>query len=144
MSERSERLRSSLEGGLSGRRWQERQRLTRWILAFAFVAVSSGAAFADDTRVRTSATVEVIDDKAQIDDVISRMRTQQALDRQRAATAAQQAATLKVERPAPPTAADTSHRAVGPEPKDQRPGSRRVNRERINSEHSERPKLHRR
>jgi hypothetical protein len=118
--------------------------MTRMILAFAFVAAASSAAFADDTRVRTSATVEVIDDKAQIDDVISRLRTQQALDRQRAAAAVQQAGNLKVERPAPPSTADTSHRAVGPEPKDQRPGSRRVNRERINSEHTERPKLHRR
>ena len=118
--------------------------MKRMVLAFAFVAAASGVAFADDTRVRTSATVEVIDDKAQIDDVISRMRTQQLLDQKRTATAAQQAATLKVERPAPPTAADTAHRAVGPEPKDQRPGSRRVNRERINSEHTERPKLHRR
>src|SRR5439155_12346781 len=108
------------------------------------VAAASGAAFADDARVRTSATVEVIDDKAQIDDVISRLRTQQALDKQRAATALQEAATLKVERPAPPSTADTAHRAVGPEPKEQRPGSRRVNRERFNSEHTERPKLHRR
>jgi len=118
--------------------------MTRYVLAFAFVALASGAAFADDSRVRTTATVEVIDDKAQIDDVISRLRTQQALDKQRAATAVQEAASLKVERPAPPSSADTSHRAVGPEPKEQRPGSRRVNRERNNSEHTERPKLHRR
>jgi hypothetical protein len=118
--------------------------MKRIVLAFAFVAAASGAAWADDTRVRTSATVEVLDDRAQIDDVISRMRTQQALDKQRTATAVQQAGNLKVERPAPPSAADTSHRAVGPEPKEQRPGSRRVNRERFNSEHTERPKLHRR
>jgi hypothetical protein len=118
--------------------------MTRMILAFAFVALASGAAFADDARVRSSATVEVIDDKAQIDDVISRLRTQQALDKARAATAVQEAASLKVERPAPPSTADTSHRAVGPEPKEQRPGSRRINRERLNSEHTERPKLHRR
>ena len=118
--------------------------MRRYVLAFAFVAAASGAAFADDSRVRTTATVEVIDDKAQIDDVISRLRTQQALDKQHAATALEQAASLKVERPAPPTSADTSHRAVGPEPKEKRPGSRRVNRERNNSEHTERPKLHRR
>jgi hypothetical protein len=118
--------------------------MKRLVLAFAFVAAAGGAAWADDTRVRTSATVEVLDDRAQIDDVISRLRTQQALDKQRAATAVQQAGNLKVERPAPPATADTSHRAVGPEPKEQRPGSRRVNRERINSEHTERPKLHRR
>ena len=118
--------------------------MTRMVLAFALVAAAAGAARAEDSRVRTSATVEVLDDKAQIDDVISRLRTQQALDRQRSQTALQQAASLKVERPAPPSAADNAHRAVGPEPKDQRPGSRRVNRERNNSEHTERPKLHRR
>lgn len=117
--------------------------MTRLLLALAFVAAASGAAFADDTRVRTSATVEVLDDKAQIDDVISRLRTQQALDKQRAATL-QQAGSLKVERPAPPTSStgDSTHRAVGPEPKEQRPGSRRPNHEpNGNPDHTERPKL---
>jgi len=117
--------------------------MTRLVLAFAFVAAASGAAFADDTRVRTSATVEVLDDKAQIDDVISRLRTQQALDKQHAATL-QQVGSLKVERPAPPTSStgDSSHRAVGPEPKELRAGSRRSNRDpNANTDHTERPKL---
>jgi len=119
--------------------------MTRWVLACALVAAAGGLAFADDTRVRTSATVEVIDDKAQIDDVISRLRTQQALDKAQHPTPLQQAATLKVERPAPPTTTpDSSHRAVGPEPKEQRTGSRRVNLEHGNVGPTERPRLHRR
>ncbi|HEY2747343.1 MAG TPA: hypothetical protein VGL86_22125 [Polyangia bacterium] len=115
--------------------------MTRLILALGLLAATGGVAFADDTRVRTSATVEVIDDRAQIDDVISRLRAQQARGSQGAATVQQQG-NLKVERPAPPTAtSDTSHRAVGPEPKDQRPGSRRINAEHGNPDHTERPKL---
>jgi len=105
------------------------------------VAAVGGVARADDTRVRTSATVEVIDDRAQIDDVISRLRAHQALG-DKSAKPPEQAGNLKVERPAPPTATtDTSHRAVGPEPKDQRPGSRRINAEHGNPDHTERPKL---
>ncbi|HEX9105342.1 MAG TPA: hypothetical protein VF997_24195 [Polyangia bacterium] len=125
MSERSQLFRSS-----------------RILFALGLVAATSGAAFADDTRVRTSATVEVIDDKAQIDDVISRLRAQQALDKQKAAPP-QQAGSLKVERPAPPTSSnDSSHRAVGPEPKEPRAGSRRTHREPgANPDHTERPKL---
>jgi len=121
--------------------------MTRLLFAFALVATASGAALADDTRVRTSATVEVIDDKAQIEDVISRLRTQQALDKAQHPTPLQQAATLKVERPQPPTAttSDSSHRAVGPEPKEQRTGSRRVNREHGAVGQTERPHIiHRR
>jgi len=116
--------------------------MTRLVFAFSLVAATSGAAWADDTHVRTSATVEVIDDKAQIDDVISPLRTQQALDKQRAGTPTQ-AASLKVERPAPPTStsSDSSHRAVGPEPKEQRTGSRRVNRDHGPLDHTERPKI---
>ena len=117
--------------------------MTRLILALALVAAAGGAAFADDAHVRTSATVEVLDDKAQIDDVISRLRAQQALDKQRTSTL-QKAGSLKVERPAPPTSAtgDSSHRAVGPEPKDVRPGSRRTSRDPGgNPDHTERPKL---
>jgi hypothetical protein len=121
--------------------------MTRIVLAFAFVAWASGAAWADDTRVRTTATVEVIDDKAQIDDVITRLRAQQALDKQAHAATLPHAANLKVERPVPPSSSssDSSHRAVGPEPKEQRTGSRRVNREHGNPDHTERLKLlHRR
>ncbi|HXU71180.1 MAG TPA: hypothetical protein VN947_17720 [Polyangia bacterium] len=115
---------------------------TRLLLALSLVAAASGAAWADDSRVRTSATVEVIDDKAQIDDVISRLRAQQALDKQRHPSTLQQAGNLKIERVAPPTTAtDTSHRPVGPEPKEQRPGSRRNSNEHGNLDHTERPKL---
>jgi hypothetical protein len=118
--------------------------MTRVIFAFALVAAAGSAAWADDTRVRTSATVEVLDDKAQIDDVISRMRTQQARDKKQPAPL-QQAATLKVERPAPPTTTqDSQHRPVGPEPKEQRTGSRRVNLEHGSTNVTERPRLHRR
>ena len=116
--------------------------MRRLVLALAFVAAASGAALADDTRVRTSATVEVLDDKAQIDDVISRLRAQQALDKQRAGTL-QQAGSLKLERPAPPTSStgDSSHRAVGPEPKELRAGSRHSNHEPNANDHTERLKL---
>ncbi len=115
--------------------------MNRLLFALGLVAATSGAAFADDTRVRTSATVEVIDDKAQIDDVISRLRAQQALDKQ--AGTLQQAGSLKVERAAPPTSTgDSSHRTVGPEPKEPRPGSRRSTHEpNANPERTERPKL---
>jgi hypothetical protein len=124
--------------------------MRRYILAFAFVTAASGAAFADDTRVRSSATVEVLDDKAQIDDVISRMRGQEkaAHDARTAAADAAKAAagTLKQDRPpAPTSAADSSHRPVGPDSKEQRPGSRRTNRERNgNPDHTERTRHHRR
>ncbi len=117
--------------------------MTRFLLALGLVAAASGAAFADDTRVRTSATVEVLDDKAQIDDVISRLKAQQALEKQHAATL-QNAASLKVERPAPPTTStgDSSHRTVGPEPKEKTAGGRRSNHEpTANPDHTERPKL---
>ena len=115
---------------------------TRLLLALSLVAAASGAAWADDSRVRTSATVEVIDDKAQIDDVISRLRAQQALDKQRTSTL-QKAGSLKVERPAPPTSAtgDSSHRAVGPEPKEPHAGSRHTNNANANPERTEHPKL---
>ena len=117
------------------------------LVGLALIAAASGSAWADP-RVHTSATVEVIDDKAQIDDVISRLRAQQANETKLQPSKRQQAAgSLKLERPAPPSsAADSSHRTVGPEPKDQRPGSRRVNREHGSLDHTERPqlKVHRR
>jgi hypothetical protein len=118
-------------------------------VVFLTVLLLGGVAHADDTRVRTSATVEVLDDKAQIDDVISRLRTQQQQQQSttragdtHAATPAH--ATLRKERPPAPTASTEAHRAVGPEPKDQRPGSRRVNRELKGSPVIERPHPHRR
>ena len=58
--------------------------MKRFVFALGLVAATSGVAFADDTRVRTSATVEVIDDKAQIDDVISRLKQAPPPEHQRA------------------------------------------------------------
>lgn len=116
--------------------------MRRLILALALVAAAGGSAWAGDSRVHTSATVEVIDDKAQIDDVISRLRAQQALDKRQKPPTLQQAGNLKVERVAPPTSAtDGSHRAVAPEPKEQRTGSRRNSNEHGTLDHTERPKL---
>jgi ribosomal protein L12E/L44/L45/RPP1/RPP2 len=43
----------------------------------ALLAGLCSAARADDTRVRATTTVEVLDDKAQIDDVISRIKKEQ-------------------------------------------------------------------
>ncbi len=116
--------------------------MSRALLAFAFVAAAGGSALADDTRVHTHASVEVLDDKAQIDDVISRMKAQQATEARPTATNA--ATALKDQRPPAPTS-DTAHRAVAPEVKDQRPGTRRPNRERNgNPDHTERPRVRRR
>jgi hypothetical protein len=146
MSERSERFRSSPNRGPWGRVRHALKRMTRLVFAFAFVAAVGGAAWADDTRVRASATVEVLDDKAQIDDVISRLRQQQQQQgRKEEATATPQPSSLKQERPpAPSSATDPSHRAVGPQPKDQRPGSRRDRERSGNPDHTERPHPHRR
>ena len=91
-----------------------------------------GVAWADETRVRTTTTVEVLDDKAQIDDVISRLRATPASDR---------AASLRQERPPAPTTASESRRATGPDAKTQPAGTRRSSRERNgNPEHTERPR----
>ena len=116
--------------------------MKRVLFALSLVAMAGGSAWADDSRVHTSATVEVIDDKTQIDDVISRMRAQQALEKQQKTSTLHDAASLKVERVAPPTSAtDGSHRAVAPEPKEQRPGSRRNTNEHGTLDRTERPKL---
>jgi hypothetical protein len=121
--------------------------MTPRILAFAFVAVASsvtsgGTAFADEP-VHARATVEVLDDKAQIDDVISRMRDEQqkrADSAQQAADKKAQAKTLRDERPPPPSTMSDSHRALAPEGKNQPPGSRRPLRDNLNSERAERPR----
>jgi hypothetical protein len=63
------------------------------LLSLALGAV----AWADDTHVRSSATVEVLDDKAQIDDVISRLRTQQ--QQQQAARTAPSAPSRRISVP---------------------------------------------
>jgi hypothetical protein len=112
------------------------------ITAVGLVAGAGAAAHADDRRVHTSATVEVIDDTAQIDDVISRLRARQAAEKLQPPAALPRADALKRERPAPPSSSpDSSHRAVGPEAKDQRPGSRRAYKEHGNPDHTEHPKL---
>jgi hypothetical protein len=106
-----------------------------WALAFAATTSVGAAAYADDTHVRTSATVEVLDEKAQIDDVISRMRAQQARE------AKPHPSTLHEERPPAPPSSSESHRTVGPDGKSQPPGTRRPNRERNgNPDHTERPR----
>jgi hypothetical protein len=106
--------------------------MTRILVAWLFVAVGASA-HADERHVRTTATVEVLDDKAPIEDVISRMRAE------RAGTTA-----LKRERlPAPPPA--RVERSPGPEQKPQPPGRRRGSRERNgNPEQTERPRPRRR
>jgi hypothetical protein len=50
------------------------------VVAALSVALCS-AARADGTRVRATTTVEVLDDKAQIDDVISRLKKEQSSPR---------------------------------------------------------------
>ena len=120
-----------------------RRRRLVLVVALGLGAAAGGVARADDTRVHTSATVEVLDDPSQIDDVVSRLRTQQALDKQRAATPSH-AGNLKLERAAPPTTAtgDSMHRTVGPEPKEPHAGSRRSNRgPNADPDRTERPKL---
>jgi hypothetical protein len=102
------------------------------------LALTGGVAWADDARVRTTTTVEVLDDKAQIDDVISRLR---AVPPAPDATKAAPVATLKLERPPAPTTAAESRRATGPDAKTQPAGTRRSSRERNgNPDHTERPR----
>ena len=64
------------------------------LVAFAFVGALAGSAFADDRGVKPRSTVEVLDDKAQVDDVISRLSGTRA--------EAPKPPELKAERPAPP------------------------------------------
>jgi hypothetical protein len=106
--------------------------MTRILVAWLLLAAGASAG-ADERRVHTTTTVEVLDDKAPIDDVISRMRDE------RAGTMA-----LKHERlPAPPPA--KAERSAGPEPKSRPPGSRRPARERNgNPDQTERPRPRRR
>jgi hypothetical protein len=111
--------------------------MSRAILVCA-LALAGGSAWADDARVRTTTTVEVLDDKAQIDDVISRLRAVPPAP-EGAKTAP--GATLKQERPPAPTTAAESRRATGPDAKTQPAGSRRSSRERNgNPDHTERPR----
>ncbi|HWE30086.1 MAG TPA: hypothetical protein VHB97_18880 [Polyangia bacterium] len=115
--------------------------MSRAILVCA-LALAGGSAWADDARVRTTTTVEVLDDKAQIDDVISRLRAVPLTpDTTKSATKAAPVATLKQERPPAPTTAAESRRATGPDAKTQPAGTRRSSRERNgNPDHTERPR----
>ena len=77
----------------------------------------AGFARAHDTQgVRTTATVEVLDDASQVDDVISRMKTEPKAQTPKEAPAVkpEQAGTLRQERPAlPKDPTDSDARAAG-------------------------------
>jgi hypothetical protein len=106
-----------------------------------FTMAGGGSALAEDARVRTTATVEVIDDKAEIDEVIARMRSQMAPTTFRETKPRPAPLPLRQERPPAPPLTSESHRALGPEPKPQPPGARKPAREReIGSERTERPR----
>jgi hypothetical protein len=106
-------------------------------LQLCLAAGLSAIAWADETRVHATATVEVLDDKTPIEDVISRMRKEPAPHAEKPAGEA-----LKEVRPTLPPGAEPARR-VGPEPKAQPPGSRRRNREPGgNPEPTERPARH--
>jgi hypothetical protein len=92
--------------------------------AMAVVAGAAAVASADDARVRTSATVEVIDDQGEIDEVIARLRAQTVREPK------SHLVPLKQERPPTPPLATEVHRTIGPEAKPQLPGARRPVRER--------------
>ncbi len=75
------------------------------------LAVASGAAWADDKghMVRATATVEVIEDARQVDDIIARVRAREAAEKQREPAVDPRAerpanADARVERPALPEA----------------------------------------
>jgi hypothetical protein len=111
--------------------------MTRQLLAFAFAAtVASGVAWADKP-VHASATVEVLDDKAQIDDVITRMRDQQQKQKDGAQRTQD---SLRNDRPPTTAGASETHRPLAPEAKSQPPGSRRPQRDEHNFERAERPR----
>jgi len=105
--------------------------MTRILVAWLFVAIGASA-HADEQRVRTTATVEVLDDKAPIEDVISRMR-------------AEHAGTTALKHERPPAPPPRTERSAGPDSKRQLPGTRRASRERDgNPEQTERPRPRRR
>ena len=121
--------------------------MTRQLLAIAFAATAAGGVAWADKPVHSSATVEVLDDKAQIDDVISRMRDQQQQKKnetQKAqnknSTGADQSTSLRDARPPATLGPTETHRAIAPEPKSQPPGSRRQLRDEHNFERAERPR----
>ena len=108
-----------------------------WLFLMSLV----GLARADDTRVRATTTVEVLDDQAQVDDVISRIERERKEARPKESD---RATSLQRERPPLPLpVVDPARRAA--EIKEKPPGSRRPNRERNgNPDHTERPRPRRR
>ena len=119
--------------------------MTRQLLAIAFAATAAGGVAWADKPVHSSATVEVLDDKAQIDDVISRMRDQQQQKKDDAKKAqdkngADKNPSLRDARPPSTLGPSETHRALAPEPKNQPPGSRRPLRDEHNFERAERPR----
>jgi hypothetical protein len=111
--------------------------MTPKVLAFALLATTAGGVAFADKPVRASATVEVLDDKAQIDDVITRMRDEQQKKRDAEKAQAEGAAkngSLRDARPPATMGASDTHRALAPEAKSQPPGSRRP----LRDEHLER------
>jgi hypothetical protein len=109
--------------------------MTARLICMMISVAAAGPALADDARVRTSATVEVLDDKAQIDDVISRLRAQPERDGE----LRERTATLQQDRPpAPPPSATAELRRNGATEAKQQPGARRANPER--PDRTERPR----
>jgi hypothetical protein len=110
----------------------------RRLLAFALVATTGGGVAFADKPVRASATVEVLDDKAQIDDVITRMRDEQQkrkdAEKAQAEKAEKNNGTLRDARPPATLGSSDTHRTPAPEAKSQPPGSRRP----LRDEHLER------
>jgi hypothetical protein len=105
-----------------------------WVAGLLVVAAAASAhARGDEGHVHTTATVQVLDDKVPIEDVIVRMRAEHL------APPLHQHERL----PAPPPA--KAERTPGPEPKPQPAGTRRASRERNgNPDQTERPRPRRR
>ena len=81
--------------------------MTSRILAFALAAAATGGTAFADEPVHARATVEVLDDKTQIDDVISRFTKDAAHD-------ATTTSDLKSYRPNPPPPTDKDLKRNGP------------------------------
>jgi hypothetical protein len=110
------------------------------IASFTLVAALACAARADDTRqkVKPRTTVEVLDDKAQIDDVISRLRSAPPVDK----TAEKP---LRDERPPLPEAVNAAVKKAPPavDPKGDASHWRRPHQRGGNNERTERPRTRR-
>ena len=115
--------------------------MTRNVLAFVLVATTSGAAWADKP-VHSSATVEVLDDKAPIDDVISRMKKDQTQKGQNSDGKKDHdnGSSLRDDRPPTANGPSDTHRSLTPDVHNLPPGSRRPLRDNRNSERAEQPR----